>query len=330
MSKQIFIRADGDLQMGLGHLYRTMALAEMLKDQFQITYICKKVPELLIQEFRLKDFGFKQIKAESDWIFKIQAGSLVVLDGYDFDLKLQKDIQSAGARLIRIDDIHDQPISADLLINHAPDIREQDYVGSSIGRFALGTPFALLRQSFIREAEKPGRPRNEIKNIFICFGGSDILNLSLEISTYLLDNTDYYLQVVLGASNPSKPLFSSLKEQYTDRLNLLDGLNEEGMAEHMRRADFGIVPSSSTLFECIACKLPVVSGFYVDNQLLIHQGLNHEGCFVDAGDYRTGNWKTVLGSITLTQLNNLIEQQARVIDGKSAERFNKLFLELAA
>lgn len=330
MSKQIFIRADGDLQMGLGHLYRTMALAEMLKGQFQITYICKEVPDLIMQEFRHKDFGFKQIKSESDWIFKIQAGTLVILDGYHFDLKLQKDIQSSGARLIRIDDIHDQPISADLLINHAPGIREEDYLGSLIGRFALGTPFALLRQSFIREAAKPGRPRNEIKNIFICFGGADILNLSLKIATYLLENSDYHLQVVLGASNLSKPLFSTLIEQYSDRLNLLDGLHEEGMADLMRKADFGIVPSSSTLFECIACKLPVMSGYYVDNQLLIHQGLKKEACFIDAGDYRSENWKSILDSLTLNKLNDLIEQQAKVIDGKSPERFNELFLELAA
>lgn len=330
MSKQIFIRADGNQQIGLGHLYRTLALAEMLKDQFQITYICKYVPDKLIHEFSLKNFGFNQIKAESDWIYKIQPGTLVILDGYHFDLKLQRDIQSVGALLVCLDDIHDKPMSADLLINHAPGIKEKDYAGLPIRKFALGTPFALLRQAFIKEATKAGRIRTEIRKIFICFGGADILNLSLKIATYLLEKSPYQVHVVLGASNPSKSLFEKWKTNYPERLICYDGLKEDQMAEQMLEADLGIVSSSSTLFECLACKLPVISGFYVDNQLLIHQGLNAEGCFIDAGDYRTGNWKSVLNKVTLEQANALIKQQAKVIDGKSPERFKQLFLELAA
>ena len=38
---QILFRVDGNSDIGLGHIYRTLALAEILKDRFDIEFVTK-------------------------------------------------------------------------------------------------------------------------------------------------------------------------------------------------------------------------------------------------------------------------------------------------
>ncbi len=40
--KKIIIRVDGNSQIGLGHIYRGIALAEMVKDNFDILFGTRK------------------------------------------------------------------------------------------------------------------------------------------------------------------------------------------------------------------------------------------------------------------------------------------------
>jgi UDP-2,4-diacetamido-2,4,6-trideoxy-beta-L-altropyranose hydrolase len=38
-NKKIILRVDGNSNMGLGHIYRGIALAEMLKDEFEVLFV---------------------------------------------------------------------------------------------------------------------------------------------------------------------------------------------------------------------------------------------------------------------------------------------------
>jgi len=41
LNKKVIIRVDGNSKIGLGHLYRGIALAEILKDKFVIEFVTK-------------------------------------------------------------------------------------------------------------------------------------------------------------------------------------------------------------------------------------------------------------------------------------------------
>ncbi len=330
MRKKIFIRADGSLLIGLGHLYRTLALADMLKDYFQIHYVCKSAPDNFIDLLINKKFEFSSIEDETQWLSLLSIENIVVLDGYGFTISFQETIKRSGSKLVCLNDIPDRFVYADILVNHAPGIHEIAYKGSRIDKFALGTSYALLRPTFISVAKQPARNRTIIKDVFICLGGSDQLNISFKVALELIDYSNYNLHIVLGASNVNMEQYVQFQKVNPSRINLYIGITEEEMVKQMQLADFGIVSSSTTLFECMACKLPVVSGYYVDNQRLIHEGLKMENCFLDAGDYRSGDWKSMLAKVEVKQLNSLLPYQAVMIDGLSPERFLKLFTELAA
>ena len=48
--KRIYFRADGNAQIGLGHVIRSLALAEILKDEFACHFIIRKPLQTLKEE----------------------------------------------------------------------------------------------------------------------------------------------------------------------------------------------------------------------------------------------------------------------------------------
>jgi UDP-2,4-diacetamido-2,4,6-trideoxy-beta-L-altropyranose hydrolase len=180
LKAEVFIRADGGPQIGLGHLVRCSALAHMLKDDFSISFFCKEIPENLQDEFQQNDYFVVIINHEDQFFSQISGDSIVVLDGDGFDTDYQQRIKVSGARLVCIDSLHNREFLADLIISHAPGITSDDYKAQPYTRFALGIKYALLRPSFLEQAEKT-RILTKIEKVFICFGGADPLNITEKV-----------------------------------------------------------------------------------------------------------------------------------------------------
>jgi len=85
MKPKVFIRADGNSQIGLGHLVRCIALANMLKENFEIAFVCRDIPEDLKLDIEKVNMIVKIIEDERDFLNMIEPGSIVVLDNYEFD-----------------------------------------------------------------------------------------------------------------------------------------------------------------------------------------------------------------------------------------------------
>jgi spore coat polysaccharide biosynthesis predicted glycosyltransferase SpsG len=41
-NRKVILRADGNSEIGLGHVYRSLALAEMLNEDFETVFLIKK------------------------------------------------------------------------------------------------------------------------------------------------------------------------------------------------------------------------------------------------------------------------------------------------
>ena len=186
MKAEVFIRADGGPKIGLGHLVRCSALANMLKDDFSISFFCKEIPEKLQVEFQQNGYFVVIIDHEDQFFSQISGESIVVLDGDGFDTDYQQKIKVSGARLVCIDSLHNRRFLADLIISHAPGLTSDNYKAQPYTRFALGIKYALLRPSFLEQVKKT-RILTKIENVFICFGGADPLHI-----------TEKVLQVISG------------------------------------------------------------------------------------------------------------------------------------
>ncbi len=319
----VYFRADGNTQIGLGHLVRCIALAQMLHDSFKIIFVCRDIPTEMVNELRKHAFVLSQIENESFFFSEVSRHDIVVLDGYDFDLDYQKRIKLTGCKLVCVDDLHDQEFLADLIINHAPGVSANDYRAQPNTQFALGPEFVLLRPAFLQHSHKRTKYANENKTILICFGGLDHENLSLITLKAVLDYAE--LKKIILITGPSYQYFNTIESivKKDDRIEYYHAIDEEKMVELMHLTDIAIVPASGILLESLAIGPIVISGMYTENQRLIFERYNNSGSFISAGNFSYDEiYKAVKTSLSLENKNSSI------FDGLSGRRIREKFFAL--
>ena len=134
VKRKIIFRVDGGANIGMGHISRCCALADMLKDSFKIHFYTRANTEAIIENiknysdnvFTLSD-AISYTEESSQWISVLDGNETVVLDGYNFDTNYQQQVKAKGSKLVCIDDIHAYPFVADAVINHAPGIKKERY-----------------------------------------------------------------------------------------------------------------------------------------------------------------------------------------------------------
>jgi UDP-2,4-diacetamido-2,4,6-trideoxy-beta-L-altropyranose hydrolase len=312
----VYIRADGDAQIGLGHLIRCFALAEMLKDQFDVRFCVRLCPK----DFALQvvDNGYQLFKVENDESFlpRVSPGNLVVLDGYQFTPAFQKLIKLRGAFLICIDDLHSSECAADIVINCSPSATRDLYSAFPGTTFLLGLDYVLLRKKFLWAARLP-QELSAIRNAFICFGGSDVNNFSvLVLQAALRFSQLEKIVVVTGASySHSDELRFAIGD--SNRVQHYHNVGESQMIQLINEAELAIIPSSGVLLEVLALKRIAISGYYVKNQVDNYRGFLRMGCIIGVEDFTPD---AIDRALTQVLVQGLRPRVSGVIDGKSGER----------
>lgn len=298
---KVIFRTDGGKKIGLGHLMRCYALAEILQNDFSIIFVLKETPE--VNASSMKGFETLKIVSEEDWYHIIEPGDIAVLDGYQFNFDQQVQIRKLGAKLVCIDDLHDKPFDADLIINHAPGIKKSDYEAKEYTDFALGIGYALLRPEFLSAAKEKRKNRNKITNGIVCFGGADLKSFTVKVADALLHRTRISVTVIAPNNEDVLIALKTLKQQFSSRLKIMQNIGADEMCAEMRIADFGVFPASTVLLEGLCTHLPVFSGYLEGNQWLLYKGLKEMNAFYDLEDFSDG----MIGNLvqTINRLENI-------------------------
>jgi spore coat polysaccharide biosynthesis predicted glycosyltransferase SpsG/L-amino acid N-acyltransferase YncA len=184
--RKVIFRADGSDRIGLGHLIRSQALAEMLADDFDCVFALAEAPAVIAEDLAsrfevywlppaaLPPVAASQQQEEAStplaaWQQQAEKTSpaaatqqqqaatlaalaspddIIVLDGYPFDTAYQQVLRERGCKLVSIDDIHAYPFVVDAIINTAGGVRPAHYQALPGTRFCLGLRYALLRRPF--------------------------------------------------------------------------------------------------------------------------------------------------------------------------------------
>ncbi len=86
----VFFRADGGNHIGLGHLVRCIALAQMIESQFNINFVCRSIPEKTANDIDQLQFKLIRIKEEEEFLALLKPVDIVVLDSYELDSAIKK------------------------------------------------------------------------------------------------------------------------------------------------------------------------------------------------------------------------------------------------
>lgn len=325
--RKVVFRADGSSQIGLGHFIRSLALAEMLKDDFYCVFVSQAPNSFQIDE--INEVCPERIDIPNDedhfnfFLNLLKGDEIVVLDNYYFTTEYQIKIKSKGCKLVCIDDLFDKNFVADLIINHAPSVSPSHYKAEPYTQYAIGLEYALLRSVFLAQARKKRVVKN-IDTLLICFGGSDQKNYTLKTLRVAIQFEQIKkIIVIVGNYYSITKSFTNIVEG-DSRIEVRKNLRGFQMLGSMLETHLAIVPSSGILLEAISAGCIAITGITVENQKFIHSNFINFSNVFDASIFSSSSIKN-----SITSALNYNKKTPLLIDGNSNTRIVKLFLQLA-
>ena len=268
--RKIFFRADAGQEIGYGHYIRSLALADMLKQDFECTMFTQMPTDYQLRECEsvcplvaLPDDDSKFDK----FLDYLHGDEIVVLDNYFFTSDYQRAIKAKGCQLVCIDDMHDKHYVADVVINHGCADKSRLDV-EPYTRLCLGMDYALLRRPFRNPVQHEYVPNSYA----ICFGGTDAYNLTYAYAKELSKN-NYTIFAIIGDSYQYEDTLKNLPN-----VEIRKRLSADEMASLFSSVENVICSASTTCYEALACGARVYAGWYVENQKEIYHLLksNHQ------------------------------------------------------
>jgi UDP-2,4-diacetamido-2,4,6-trideoxy-beta-L-altropyranose hydrolase len=288
MRRKILFRADAGQSIGYGHFIRTLALADMLKDDFDCVFYTQAPTDYQINEMssvcKYENLPLDDSRFDI-FLEKLKGDEIVVLDNYFFTTDYQRQIKQKGCKLVCIDDMHDKHYVADVVVNHGL-ARKEEFDCEAYTKLCLGNQWSLLRRPFL----EPIRSKKRENRLVVCFGGADPQRLTDKVITMLMElNTSYEITVILGET-------AFLSEENRNRVVVKNKLTAQQMAELFETSVVGILPSSSVRIEAVSRGLKVICGYFVDNQQI--------------GFERSLELKDILPIYNYNELSKLVLQKA--------------------
>lgn len=327
----ILFRADGNPQIGTGHIMRCLSLADALREQGKEVAFAIAEPyfQPLIQgrgyPCTVLATVYDRMEEELPVFLQLleeNQPELVILDSYFVTPKYMEAIKNT-APLLYIDDLNLFDYPADIVVNYNLYGTEMPYPWNK--KYLLGPKYAPLRKEF--QGLERRILKEQAENVLISTGGTDQYHVALRCVEYLRERPpceNMAFHFVIGAMNQDvielqriteELPFITLHRQVTDMCSL------------MLQCDLAISAAGTTLYELCACGLPTVTYILADNQIQGAQAFQRAGLMPCVGDIRQDTYfvehlietlNMLAGDLALRQC--ISEQIQRTVDGKGSKR----------
>lgn len=332
----IYFRADGNSQIGLGHVVRCIAIAEMIYQHYNCYFLIKKAGEQIkkmISPFaEVIELPNKMLLQEEITLLGkyFKRTDILVIDGYEFDSHYQAEVKKKVKKLVAVDDEARLHFYADIVINHASSGMGSHYSKEAYTRVMAGPKYLIAREGF-RKAAIHERSIKEIKSLFICMGGSDPFNITCKVLDAAKNTNFKHIVVVTGnAYLHAEALFTRCE---SDKVEWKTNLSADEMINEIKNCEVAVSTASSISLEICCLKAGLLIGFVAENQLNIHQGLLDKGCACSIGDFRDVTEEFITRKLNFLcnpeVVNDQMKQQHLFIDGESGTRILDIFNNLA-
>ncbi|MBR3097986.1 MAG: hypothetical protein IKH18_00245 [Clostridia bacterium] len=317
----VAIVADGNAAIGMGHIMRSGAVAEALRESgLSLCWIASdRSAESLLQAWGYPlfclDSDYRQITEQAGNILEILKGQTVrfaFFDSYFASNSLFAEVRKyCPVGCFGYGKNYSEGM--DLIVPYGISSDREWYRNKFDGTetaVLFGSSYVPLRKAFWNAGKKDlsGEP----KRLMITCGGTDPLNITGKLVKAIRENgMEIRLDVIAGRFFDSEMLEESCAG--CSQVTIHKGLND--LSELMRHADLAVSAGGMTLYELMASYVPTVAFSMADNQagnrLL-------DGSVVWCGDIRDGkglNCRTV--EIIVENLKRLIsspEDRAELAD----------------
>ena len=335
--KKIFIRADANCIIGTGHVMRCLSIAHVFAERGEIVTFLTADHN---GDSLINSQGFKSICLNSEWtnmeselelmceIIKKEAPSLLLIDSYYVTEDYLKNLHNTVC-LAYIDDLNKACWDVDFIINYNIFGKACNYTCYNREKTSimLGPTYAPLRDEF---KYLPGHHNKRyVTDIMVSAGGADPEGITERLMREICSvwrNTCFHF--IIGSLNPR---LSELIKTKPENAEL--HINENNMAQLMRKCDIAISAAGTTLYELCAAGIPTITYVLADNQIDSANQFDYEGIMINVGDCRDNEnfiGQVISAIVFLTQNRNIRKEiskkMQKLVDGLGADRIVDILL----
>jgi CMP-N-acetylneuraminic acid synthetase/spore coat polysaccharide biosynthesis predicted glycosyltransferase SpsG len=237
----VIFRLRANTEIGSGHIYHCLQLADELADQ-RLHFLLRDCDPFV---YRLIEENGYTHRTETDLAEDLSAlrgpeGNVVVndvLDTTEREILIQR---SGGFRVVNVEDLGPGAKLADWVVNALYPVSN-----GAAGHVVTGPEYTTLRSEFFHLPRR--EPRRDPERILITFGGTDPGSLAARCARLLVDRVDAEVRVVLGAGAQT--------ERFPEKAVVLPHVRS--MAAEMLASDLVITAAGRTVYEAAAVGTPV-------------------------------------------------------------------------
>ncbi|ODR97415.1 hypothetical protein AUC69_12455 [Methyloceanibacter superfactus] len=255
--RKVVIRADASETLGMGHVYRALALAqELARHEIVVaTDISHPLGPKFLSQF---PFEVRPVDGDDGFVELVQSltPDLVILDQLDTTDVYVEAIKSATGSVVTFEDMGIGAEIADLVVS---DLYENLSVPGH--RQLTGMANAILAPSF-ETARQPAQFKNDVENVLVVFGGTDpsaLTEKALEALAKLGFSGTVTVVLGPGVSRPISLGAYALKGEICSNVSYMPGI--------MQRADLAISSAGRTITELASLGIPVLCLCQNDKEL---------------------------------------------------------------
>jgi len=168
--KRIIFHVVGNINIGMGHIYHSLALAHEITDH-EVIFVCDEKYKVAVDKIAATDYKVISSKDPLNSIIRLNP-DMVINDILDTSIDYIRKIKETGAIVVNFEDLSEASKEADLVFNELYDVKQIDG-----NQYRWGYEYVSLRDEF--DHAKPHDFSNVVSSVLISFGGTDQNNLSL-------------------------------------------------------------------------------------------------------------------------------------------------------
>lgn len=302
----IAIRVDASREIGIGHYVRCSTLADALqKEGHKICFLYQELPEELIRKLQQAGHQTLSLKqqaqndtagqntectavnsqdelAHASWLKTSQhqdaeaatsalAGQKyewMIVDHYALDHRWETSLLKVVDKIMVIDDLADRVHNCHLLL-------DQNFTDAADNRYdpltpqgcpiLLGPKYALLMPEYAGLHLKV-KPRQEVKQILISYGGADIYNMTGKTIDALLsmDHAQFTVNIV---SPLASPFLTDIRQKLAGYENFILHDHLPSLAPLLAETDLAFGAMGATSWERLCLGVPTIAATLAENQV---------------------------------------------------------------
>jgi UDP-2,4-diacetamido-2,4,6-trideoxy-beta-L-altropyranose hydrolase len=260
----IVFRCDGNLQTGLGHISRSLGLAEALVEANCECLFLGRFDDAMRKRLESAGMGTELLEAGS-WSRKdattlasiaAQADALgVVIDSYLLAAEYLEQVQLSGIPALVIDDFAELPYYPCAAVLNFTCRAEGLSYPRYTGRSFLGPAWFPGRRNLRRLRKWGARPSHQVRQVLVAAGGSDAYNFVTPVLDSLLacDRT-LSVHVVVTTAQAARPAFLAQLAKFDGEGLAVSQLPD--LADELAFADLCISGAGLTKYEAAYVGVP--------------------------------------------------------------------------